>query len=99
MPTAPVRSAARSRVQHLTLHAGAWACGYACCIPRMPAQVWDAKGKSRTPRYGCRATLKGHKKLVYSLVAVSEDYLASSSLDWSVRVWDIGSGYVYRATR
>lgn len=50
----------------------------------------------RIPRFTNGTTLRGHKKLVYSVVAVSDDYLASASEDWTVRMWDVESSSCLR---
>lgn len=53
-------------------------------------KIWKPAGTSR--HYNCSVALKGHSKLVYSLVAVSAKYLASASDDWTIRIWNTENG-------
>eukprot|EP00039_Didymoeca_costata_P010183 m.136373 g.136373 ORF g.136373 m.136373 type:complete len:449 (-) comp14731_c0_seq2:27-1373(-) len=55
--------------------------------------IWRKSQGANLMRYSPRRVLKGHKKLVHSLVVLSPDYLASSSLDWSIRIWDVDNGF------
>ena len=46
--------------------------------------------------YISQVTLKGHTKMVYSIVALSQAYIASASHDWSIRVWGVEAGTCLR---
>lgn len=52
--------------------------------------IWEGRGNP--PQFQNVNTLRGHKKLVYALVAVDSNYLASSSMDWTIRIWDVDAG-------
>eukprot|EP00040_Diaphanoeca_grandis_P028189 m.162185 g.162185 ORF g.162185 m.162185 type:complete len:422 (+) comp31266_c1_seq2:581-1846(+) len=52
--------------------------------------IWRPSGRSR--HYTHSTVLRGHTKLVYSLVAVSDTYLASASDDCTIRIWHTVNG-------
>eukprot|EP00041_Stephanoeca_diplocostata_P013989 m.251346 g.251346 ORF g.251346 m.251346 type:complete len:475 (+) comp19536_c0_seq15:127-1551(+) len=56
--------------------------------------VWKplAQKNCKIGTYTQAKCLRGHSKLVYSLVAVGPEFLASASHDWSVRIWNVATG-------
>ncbi len=56
------------------------------------SKIWALNGKLK----GLSKTLKGHKGIVYCLVELNEEMLASGSWDFTIRIRKIDSGNLVR---